>query len=164
MGSERGQATVEWTGLVLLLAVALGALMTLAPSVDRRSLGGSLAHTITCAARGGCAAPRRAPAAPRHAAPAPGRAPPIPGRALPPAGPTRPKARPTVPPSKAGEAPGSLRCVRTSAKRLWLICLGYRRFRYDLYHPRGPTESLPLGEALDMANECLNPLGFLLED
>jgi hypothetical protein len=53
--------------------------------------------------------------------------------------------------------------VRTAAKRAWLLCLGYRRFRYDLENPRSPAEAMPLGEALDIANECLNPLGFLAE-
>jgi len=40
---------------VLLVAVALGALATVGPRVDGRSFGGFLAHSITCAARGGCA-------------------------------------------------------------------------------------------------------------
>jgi hypothetical protein len=54
MKSERGQTTVEWTGLVLLLGLALGALVTIGPRVDGRSLGGFLAHSFTCAVRGGC--------------------------------------------------------------------------------------------------------------
>ena len=54
MRSERGQTTVEWTALVLLAAVALGALVQVAgPRVDGRSFGGFLAHSITCAVRGG---------------------------------------------------------------------------------------------------------------
>ena len=40
---------------MLLVAVALGALATVGPRVDGRSFGGFLAHSITCAARGGCA-------------------------------------------------------------------------------------------------------------
>jgi hypothetical protein len=52
--SERGQATVEWTGLVLLASLALGALARFGPSVDGRSFGGFLAHRIVCAVRGGC--------------------------------------------------------------------------------------------------------------
>ena len=55
MRCDRGQATVEWTGLVLLAALALGALATVGPRVDGRSFGGFLAHSITCAVRGGCA-------------------------------------------------------------------------------------------------------------
>ena len=52
--AQTGQTTVEWTGLVLLVALALGALLTVGPRVDGRSFGGFLAHSITCAARGGC--------------------------------------------------------------------------------------------------------------
>lgn len=54
MGSERGTATVEWTGLVLVVALALGGLVTAVPAVDGRSFGGFLAHEIVCAARGDC--------------------------------------------------------------------------------------------------------------
>jgi hypothetical protein len=54
MGGERGQATVEWTGLVLLVALGLGALVAAAPAIDGRSYGGHLTHAIFCAARGGC--------------------------------------------------------------------------------------------------------------
>jgi hypothetical protein len=52
--SERGQATVEWAGLVLFASLALGALLRFGPSLDGRSFGGFLAHRISCAARGGC--------------------------------------------------------------------------------------------------------------
>ncbi len=52
MRCERGQATIEWVGLVLLASLALGALATAVPAVDGRSLGGLLAHRIVCAARG----------------------------------------------------------------------------------------------------------------
>ncbi|HEX2071815.1 MAG TPA: hypothetical protein VHF90_09240 [Thermoleophilaceae bacterium] len=55
MASERGQASVEWVALVLLVALALSALLTTVPSVDGRSLGGALAHRFTCAVKGGCA-------------------------------------------------------------------------------------------------------------
>lgn len=55
MRCEGGQATVEWVGLVLLAALALGAAVTVAvPKVDGRSIGGLLAHRIACAARRGC--------------------------------------------------------------------------------------------------------------
>jgi hypothetical protein len=53
-GRELGQASVEWLAIVLVCALALGALATLAPSVDGRSLGGFLVHRLVCAARGGC--------------------------------------------------------------------------------------------------------------
>ena len=54
MASERGQATIEWTAVVLLVALAFAALFAVVPHVDGRSYGGALAHVIVCAARGGC--------------------------------------------------------------------------------------------------------------
>lgn len=54
MRSERGQTTVEWTALVLLAAVVFGTLVQVAgPRIDGRSFGGFLAHSITCAVKGG---------------------------------------------------------------------------------------------------------------
>jgi hypothetical protein len=49
---ERGQATMEWVGLVLLAAVALGLAATQVALVDGRSLGGAVSHRIVCAVRG----------------------------------------------------------------------------------------------------------------
>jgi hypothetical protein len=54
MRSEDGQAAIEWTGLVLLVALALGALPLAGLHVDGRSLGGFLAHRIVCAVKLGC--------------------------------------------------------------------------------------------------------------
>jgi hypothetical protein len=55
MASERGQATIEWTAVVLLVALAFAASLALAmPHVDGRSYGGALARAILCAVRGGC--------------------------------------------------------------------------------------------------------------
>lgn len=54
MRSERGQASVEWVGLVLLASLAFGGLVALVPRVDGRSFGGFLAHRIVCAVRLGC--------------------------------------------------------------------------------------------------------------
>jgi hypothetical protein len=51
---ERGQATLEWTGLVLLCALALGALGAASAAVDGVSFGGALAHRLVCAVKGGC--------------------------------------------------------------------------------------------------------------
>ena len=45
---------MEWSALVLLVSLALGGLLTLAPGSDGRSLGGFLAHRIACAAAQGC--------------------------------------------------------------------------------------------------------------
>jgi hypothetical protein len=73
MRSERGQATVEWVGIVLLVAIALAALGRFASRADGQDLGGTLAHSVTCATRGGCVhgrsvSRRSAPGPPRPAA------------------------------------------------------------------------------------------------
>ena len=52
---ERGQATVEWVGLVLLAALALGAVAALVPVGDGRSVGEAVLHAVVCAVRGDCA-------------------------------------------------------------------------------------------------------------
>jgi hypothetical protein len=52
--SERGQAGVEWVGLVLLVSLALGAGLAAGPHVDGRSFGGFLAHRFVCAVKRGC--------------------------------------------------------------------------------------------------------------
>src|SRR5919202_5612721 len=56
MRLERGQATVEWSAAVLVVALSLGALVAVVPAIDGRSLGASLARAILCAMRGGCEA------------------------------------------------------------------------------------------------------------
>ena len=55
MRCERGQATIEWVGLLLVASLALGAAAEVAGrSVDGRSFGGFITHRIVCAVRGGC--------------------------------------------------------------------------------------------------------------
>jgi hypothetical protein len=55
MASERGQATIEWTAVVLLVALAFASFLALGvPRVDGRSYGGALARALVCAVRGGC--------------------------------------------------------------------------------------------------------------
>jgi hypothetical protein len=56
VAAERGQATIEWVGLVLLVALALGALVAVVPVGGGRTLGDAVAHALVCAVRGGCAA------------------------------------------------------------------------------------------------------------
>src|SRR2546423_15612891 len=54
MASERGQATIEWTAVVLLVALAFATFLAVAlPHVDGRSYGGAIARAIVCAVRGG---------------------------------------------------------------------------------------------------------------
>jgi len=53
--SERGQAALEWVGLVLLVCLACGgAVAAGAGAVDGRPLGAELARALVCAVRGGC--------------------------------------------------------------------------------------------------------------
>jgi hypothetical protein len=54
--------------------------------------------------------------------------------------------------------------VGNVARRLWIVCLGDRRYRYGREPPRAAGEAMPLEEALDLASACLNPLGFLTGD
>ena len=56
MSSERGQATVEWVAVVLVVAVVLAALVAVGPRIDGRSFGGFLAHSFICAVQGDCRA------------------------------------------------------------------------------------------------------------
>ncbi len=56
MRSERGQATIEWVGLVLLASLVLGALAAAVPLIDGRSFGGFLSHRIVCAVKGSACA------------------------------------------------------------------------------------------------------------
>lgn len=56
---EAGQASLEWIGVVLLVALAAAALSAAPPVVDGRSFGGFLAHHVVCAATGSCRAAER---------------------------------------------------------------------------------------------------------
>jgi hypothetical protein len=41
------------------------------------------------------------------------------------------------------------------------FCLAYRRFQYDLDHPRTPRQGIPVGDTLGLLDSCLDPVGFL---
>jgi hypothetical protein len=51
---QDGQATIEWTAVVLLVSLALGALLSFGLRTDGRSYGGFLAHRLACAVKGTC--------------------------------------------------------------------------------------------------------------
>jgi hypothetical protein len=144
MHDERGQATIEWLGLVAVAALLLGALAAFRAPQQDRELGAAVARRISCASAGGCAERRAALVG--HSAVAVAAA----GR--------------RTPRTKAVDAFRRLRGVGQLTKRIWIACLGYRRFIYERDHPRAPTEPMPLGEALEIANVCLNPLSFLEDD
>lgn len=164
MRSERGQASVEWIVLALLLALALTALARFAPGANAGDVGADLVSAITCAARGGCEATERArgpigamgeggatrPAggappgsAPRALVTAPPlvpvapRAPGLAPRGLPGARPLpAPRARAWLRPPRFGPL---VRRARRRAgvlwRRSWILCLGYERVRYSVLHP-----------------------------
>jgi hypothetical protein len=139
---EGGQATVEWVALVLLAALVLGAAAALSRAAEEHSLGQLVAKRI---ARGpsevGRVGTGRAPA------------------------PIRLISTPRRPPSKsAADAFPQLRGVGQVARHAWVVCLGYRRWRHELDSPLAPTEALPLGDALGIVNDCLNPHDYLLAD
>ena len=54
MRDPSGQASVEWSGWIALLVLVAGGLLAAVPAVDGRSLGGALAHRLTCAVKGSC--------------------------------------------------------------------------------------------------------------
>jgi hypothetical protein len=54
VSSERGQAGVEWVGLLLLVSLAFGGCLAAGPQLDGRSLGGFVAHRFVCAVKRGC--------------------------------------------------------------------------------------------------------------
>lgn len=153
---ESGQASVEWVALVLLAALVLGAAAALAGRDADRGLAKEIAERISRTASGDGREPAGAvgpPPARRASAPA-----------------TAPRAsapRASAPPASAPRAVDafrSLRGVAEVARHTWIVCLGYRRWRYELEHPMAPTEALPLDEALGIVNSCLNPYDYLLED
>lgn len=53
-GREAGQATVEWSAIVLLVALLLGATAIALPPIAGSGLARALLHAITCGVRGGC--------------------------------------------------------------------------------------------------------------
>jgi len=60
VSGQDGQASLDWIGVVLLVALAAAALSAAAPVVDGRSFGGFLAHHVACAATDSCHAAERA--------------------------------------------------------------------------------------------------------
>ena len=174
MDSQSGQAAVEWVGLLLLMSLGLAGLLALASRVEGRSLGGALAHAITCTAGGRCVEPARAGPAPHGPAfgLAAGRVVPrarslgsLPRPVVPRARPRPSLPRPPLAPDRAAAAFQALRGVKRIAGRAWIVCLGYKRFQYERAHPEVTiTGRMPVREALRIANACLNPAEFLGEE
>ena len=177
MRGERGQASVEWIGLVLLVAVVLAAVVRFAPRGDADALGPGLVHAIGCAARGGCEtvpedAPRHGMVSVPPLVPIAPREHPARGRGAPAARPA-PAARWRALPQRLfrGRALVRGRALLRRAgrgagvlyRRSWIFCLGYERARYGFLHPevRFPGMPIPYSEDLRMANDCISPVDLV---
>lgn len=152
MRSERGQATVEWVAVLLLVALALAALARLAPRADGHALATTLAHSISQPARHRATEdppPRKAFVAPPLV--------PRPGQVH-----RSPALRVRLPAS-----PALLRRVRRATgsawRRAWYACLVYERFRWAFLHPesRFPGYTMPPEEVLRIANDCISPVDLV---
>ena len=157
MRGERGQASIEWIGAVLMVALALAALGRLTGRMEAPALGAALLKGTTCTLRGGCDARRTS------GTPTPGRlvvAPPL----VPLAG-NPPWERRSRSPGRRSRGRALIRRARRPAgafwRRAWLICFGYERVRYGLLHPETrPRQSVPISGALQMVNDCASPIDF----
>jgi hypothetical protein len=160
-GGQSGQATIEWAGLVLCVALILGALLAggreAAKGDAGRGLGEAVAERITCAVRERCGAEVRERGAQRL------------GRGIALGAPlgNPPGGRVSLlSPSPGGRA-GLRRALRVVGgakrflKRTWFPCLGFRSWQNDREHPRLLGEGLPVKQTADLLNECVNPLSFL---
>jgi len=149
MRSERGQASVEWIAVVLLVAIALAAAARFAPRADGRSVATTVMHSVTH--------PARRPARPPPEREAFG----VPAL-IPRPGQVRPRLRIRLP-----EAPALVRRARRGAgaawRRAWVGCLIYERGRWALLHPesRFPGYTIPRSELVRMANDCISPVDLV---
>ena len=161
MCGERGQATVEWSGLLLLVALVLAAAGHLASKADGSELGTTLAHSVTHPARGGTEGRSASTHAVQPASI------PHPSLSRPPhadalralrvsaPGPLRAAGRDVL--RRAGRGAGAV------WRKAWFACLVYERTKYAFRHPesRLPGYSLPYADALRMINNCVSPVDLL---
>jgi hypothetical protein len=147
-------------GLLLAIALALGALALGARGAVREpagaELGRALAMHIACSARDMCASPEVGSDGVRGLPPAPG-LPPSARRALPRL-PRLPNRRPR---GGVGARLERLGRAGQAVEGAWLACLGYGALRYDLEHPRTPRQMRPIGATLGIVGDCLNPWELL---
>jgi hypothetical protein len=181
MPSERGQASVEWVGAVLLLAVTLGALARVAERADGTEIATAGLRATTCALHRDCegAGDKGAPTAGGGLAATdggglaatdgrPARAVTLPPLVPPPAlggsdaGAGSPRPRPRAAPRRPSPLSGRARArAGTLWRRAWLACFAYERVRYGLLHPESaPRQTVPLRGALQMVNDCVSPVDF----
>ena len=172
MRGQRGQASIEWIGAVMLVALTLGTAMRLAGRIEPATFAIPLLKAPVCAAKGGCGEREQAPD--RRAG-----APPVQLVTLPPLVPVPPSAGPAKP-RPGGARPGGARpggakpggagrdwrrvARRTGGllwRRAWFLCFGYERARYGLLHPEtAPRQTVPIRGVLQMTNDCASPVDF----
>jgi hypothetical protein len=153
MQDASGQATIEWVALVLVAALVLGALAAFRAPAQDRGLGRLLAERIACTAAGRACGPAAKGGVAERASG---------GRAI--AAPPRVRARRlrrVVSRAGALDAIERLRGLGKWGGRMWMVCLGYRRYIFERDHRLEAIRGMPLAEAIDIADECLNPLSFL---
>ena len=161
--SEGGQASVEWVGAVLLVAIALGALARVSDRADVTALATAGLRATKCALAG-CEG-REAGAVRttgndgnQVSAPA-ARAVTLPPL-LPAPNPLHPPSRPLRSPPRAlrNPIPPPMR-ARAGAfwRRAWVACFAYERVRYGLLHPESHRQVVPLRDVVQMTNDCLSP-------
>jgi hypothetical protein len=181
-GGQSGQATIEWAGLMLCVALIFGALLVggreAAKGNAGRGLGEAVAQRLTCAVRSACGAEAGARGGESGGAGGGrggesgrgggGRL--ARGVALgAPLG-NPPDGRLSSLLRSPGEHSSLRRAVRVLGgakrflKRTWFPCLGFRSWQNDRENPRLLGEGLPVDETVDMLNECVNPLSFLFGD
>jgi hypothetical protein len=154
MRGEDGQASVEWIGIVLLVAVALAAMTRFAPDADGRALASKLLHSVAPARvgdeRGGI----------RNDFHPPGREAFISPPLVPPPSEVRLRPRRHLP---RGLAARVRRGAGLAWRRAWLACLAYERTRYGFLHPesRFPGHTVTPSEALRIANDCISPVDLV---
>jgi hypothetical protein len=176
MRGERGQASIEWIGGVLLVALLLGTLARTIPGrVEAHELAATVLDTTVCASRGGChdcasrgrcrdcasrggcrdrAGAQAGAERPSRAVTAPPLLPLHRGERPTP----RPRPRLVTPPRLLGPA---RRATRVFWRQAWVLCFTYERARYGLLHPEtGPRQTVPVSGALQMVNDCASPIDF----
>ena len=169
MRTERGQATVEWAGLLLLVALALLALGRLASGADGKELGTTVLDAQVHAARGapggdvGGALEGAAGEAGERAVETPGG---VAGRpalrravrlALSRAGAVALLRQEGAALPRAGRAAGAV------WRKAWFGCLVYERIRYAVRHPesRLPGYTFPYVVAARIVTRCVSPVDLL---
>ena len=153
MRDERGQASIEWIGAVLIVALALAGLARVSTRVEAAGLASGPLRATICAVRGGCAEQRPPAAAGSHRT-----------VIAPPLLPVHPGDRSPRLLRHLG-SPATVQRARRAAgtfwRRSWLVCFGYERARYGLLHPEtAPRQTVPISGALQMANDCASPIDF----